>query len=573
MTTDHARAADSAHEDTIAYVSMEFGLENGMNTYNGGLGILAGDVVRGFADLGVGAVGVTLLNDEGLGEQFLDDDGTQHTEPAPWPVEEFCDPLDATTTVDIGPETVEVGAWRYDVTSEFGGTVPVIMLDTDREGNSEWARDLTERVYAPGRDQRFKLAAELVLGIGGVRMLDELGYDVGTYHMNEGHASFLTLELLDRADLDAEAVREQCVFTTHTPVAAAHEEFHYDLLAELAGDPVPIDTVREHSAEGMVHTTRLALNLSRYVNGVAKRHQEVSREMFPDHAEAIDAVTNGAHVPTWVGDHVASLFDEHLRNWRRFPTKLQHATLIDREDIWTAHREEKTELIEYVADRQGVDLDPDVLTLGFARRAVPYKRAPLLFEDVDRLREVVARAGDLQVVYAGKAFPGDDLGGEIIREIHRYADELDEEIPITYLEDYDMEMGAKLTAGVDVWLNNPRRPREASGTSGMKAAFNGVPQFSTVDGWWVEGHIEGETGWAIGPDPHTAREQRMTDAREDLVDATALYDTLEADILPTYYDDHERWTAIMQNAIAFNGSRYHARRMIEEYLADAYDPA
>jgi starch phosphorylase len=282
-------------------------------------------------------------------------------------------------------------------------------------------------------------------------------------------------------------------------------------------------------------------------------------------------VTNGAHVPTWVGDHIAGVFDDNLRNWRRFPTKLQHATLIDREEIRSAHDAQKAELIEYVRDRQGLELDPDVLTLGFARRAVPYKRAPLLFEDVDRLREVVAREGDLQVIYAGKAFPGDPRGQEIIHEIHDYADQLDEEITITYLEDYDMEMGAKLTSGVDVWLNNPRRPREASGTSGMKAAFNGVPQFSTVDGWWVEGHIEGETGWAIGPEPHSDRERRMTDAREDLVDATALYDTLESEILPTYYGDRERWNTIMRNAIAFNGSRYHARRMIEEYLADAYD--
>ncbi|MEF8882960.1 MAG: alpha-glucan family phosphorylase, partial [Halapricum sp.] len=526
-------------DGTIAYFSMEYGLENGMNTYNGGLGILAGDVVRGFADLDVDAVGVTPLNDRGLGKQTIDDAGLQHTEPAPWPVEEFCEPLDATVEMTLGGHNVTIGAWRYDVESEYGGTVPVIMLDTDREENDEWARELTRRVYAPGKDEGFKLAVYLVLGIGGVRMLDELGYGVTTYHMNEGHASFLTLELLNRHDLDAEAVREQCVFTTHTPVAAAHDEFHYDLLEDLLGDFIPIETVREHNPKGMVHTTRLALNLSRYVNGVAKRHQEVSREMFPEHAEAIDAVTNGAHVPTWVGDHIAEVFDEHMRNWRRFPTKLQHATLIDDEPLWEAHQAQKRELIEYVSIRQGVDLDPDVLTLGFARRAVPYKRATLLFENLDRLRQVVARAGDVQVVYAGKAFPGDPNGKEIIREIHDYAEELDGEITITYLEDYGMETGAKLTSGVDVWLNNPRRPREASGTSGMKAAFNGVPQFSTIDGWWVEGHIEGETGWAIGPEPHSDRERRMTDAQETLVDSTALYDKLETAVLPTYYDDRE----------------------------------
>jgi len=561
----------SRSDGTIAYFSMEYGLENGMNTYNGGLGILAGDVVRGFADLDVDAVGLTLLNDRGLGHQYIDEHGTQHVEPAPWPVEEFCEPLDATVEMTIAGETVTVGAWRYDVESEYGGTVPVIMLDTDREGNPDWIRELTHRVYAPGKDDRFKLAVYLVLGIGGVRMLDELGYDISTYHMNEGHASFLTLELLARNDLDADAVREQCVFTTHTPVAAAHDEYPIEMLDELLEDDlVSMYTVRQYSPRGKIHTTRLALNLSRYVNGVAKRHQEVSREMFPEHAENIDAITNGAHVPTWVGDEMADVFDENMRNWRRFPTKLQHATLIDDQPLWEAHQAQKRDLIDYVEDRQGVELDEDVLTLGFARRAVPYKRAPLLFEDVDRLREVIARSGDVQIVYAGKAFPGDPRGREIIEQIYAYADELEDEITITYLENYDMEMGQKLTSGVDVWLNNPRRPREASGTSGMKAAFNGVPQFSTIDGWWVEGHIEGETGWSIGPEPHSPREERMTDAKETLVDSTALYDKLENDVLPTYYDDREKWIDVMRNAIAFNGSRYHARRMMEEYLADAY---
>jgi len=563
--------AGTSQDGHVAYVSMEYGLENGMNTYNGGLGILAGDVVRGFADLDVDAVGVTLLNEYGLGEQQLDEDGTQHVEPAPWPVEEYCEPLDATVSMTIGGHDVTIGAWRYDVESEHGGTVPVIMLDTDREDNDNWIRE-TQRVYAPGKDEGFKLAVYLVLGIGGVRMLDELGYDVSTYHMNEGHASFLTLELLRRNDLDAEAVREQCVFTTHTPVAAAHDEYHYDLLADLMGDLVPIETVKEHSPQGMVHTTRLALNLSRYVNGVAKRHQEVSQEMFPEHAEHIDAITNGAHVPTWVGDDIGDLLDENIRDWRVYPTKLQHATLIEDEPLWEAHQAQKRDLIEYVRERTGVELDEDVLTLGFARRAVPYKRAPLLFQDKERLREVVARAGDVQIVYAGKAFPGDEQGKDIIREIYSHAEDLAGEITITYLEDYDMEMGLKLTSGVDVWLNNPRRPREASGTSGMKAAFNGVPQFSTIDGWWVEGHIEGETGWSIGPEPHSPREERMNDAQEDLVDATALYDTLEQEVLPTYYDDREEWIGIMRNAIAFNGSRYHARRMMEEYLATAYAP-
>ncbi len=554
----------------IAYFSMEFGLENGMNTYNGGLGILAGDVMRAFADLDVPALGVMPLNDLGLCKQTLDEDGTQECESAEWDPEEYCEELSETATMELDGEEITIGAWRYDVESDQGGTVPVIMLDTNREENSEWAQELTRRVYAGTLDRKSKIAQEMVLGIGGLRVLEALDYDVDTYHLNEGHACFLALELLKRNDLDPEPVREQTVFTTHTPVAAAHERFEYDRIEELLGDYIPIDVIQEYATEDVLHTTHLALNLTRYVNGVAKRHQWVSHNMFPDHVEHIDAITNGVHVPTWIGDHMQELFDYYMEGFDTDPYKLMHATLIGPNDLWEAHQKQKREFVDYVEEQSGVELDPEVFTIGFARRAVPYKRATLLFRDAERLQRIADEVGELQVVYAGKAFPGDGLGKDLIREVISYKDEFDDNVTVTYLPDYDMEMGLQMTAGVDLWLNNPHRPREACGTSGMKAAMNGVPQLSTLDGWWVEGHIEGETGWAIGPAPFDEAAQGLSDEEESDLDANSIYEHLEHDILPLYYEDRDGWVDVMKKAIAFNGSRYPAVRMVQEYLFEAY---
>ncbi|MFW6018150.1 MAG: alpha-glucan family phosphorylase [Halapricum sp.] len=553
----------------IAYYTMEIGIENDVKTYSGGLGVLAGDTIRSFADMGVPAVCVAQLNERGYCKQTLEEDGTQISEEDPWPVEEYCEELDVEVTVPIKGRDVTVTAWKYDVVSERSGhTVPIIYLDTNVESNDPDVREYTQRLYSPGYGEDVQLAQEIILGIGGTRILDELGYEIDTYHMNEGHAALLTLELLKENDMDPEAVREQTVFTTHTPVEAGHDQFDWGLVNDVLGQFVPQDVLREYSREQDLHMTLLALNLSRYANSVAKKHQEVSQNMFPGYE--IDAITNGVHVPFWVGDSFKELYDEYVEGWRENPYKLKHASVIPDDEIWAAHMDEKRDTIEFINDREDSDLDPETLTIGFARRATAYKRADLIFYEHERLRHIAENVGEFQIVFAGKAFPGDQDGIGNIQQIFHDAWQLNDAINVEYVEDYDMEVGAKLTSGVDVWLNNPRRPLEACGTSGMKAAYNGIPQLGTLDGWWVEGHIENETGWKIGPEPEESEPDETEAEDEDRQDAMDLYDQLENTVVPMYYEDREKWTDIMRNTMAFNGPYYHTQRMVREYLDDAY---
>ncbi|MCU4717178.1 alpha-glucan family phosphorylase [Halapricum hydrolyticum] len=553
----------------IAYYTMEIGIENDVKTYSGGLGVLAGDTIRSFADMGVPAVCVAQLNERGYCKQTLEEDGTQISEEDPWPVEEYCEELDVEVTVPIYGRDVTVTAWKYDVVSERSGhTVPIIYLDTNVESNDPEAREYTQRLYSPGYGEDVQLAQEIVLGIGGTRILDELGYEVDTYHMNEGHAALLTLELLKENDMDPEPVREQTVFTTHTPVEAGHDQFDWGLVNEVLGEFVPQDVLKKYSRDQDLHMTLLALNLSRYANSVAKKHQEVSQNMFPGYE--IDAITNGVHVPFWVGDSFKELYDEYVEGWRENPYKLKHASVIPDDDLWEAHMEEKRDTIEFINEREDSDLDPEKLTIGFARRATAYKRADLIFYDHERLRHIAENVGEFQLVFAGKAFPGDQDGIGNIQGIFHDAWQLNDAINVEYVEGYDMEVGAKLTSGVDVWLNNPRRPLEACGTSGMKAAYNGIPQLGTLDGWWVEGHIENETGWKIGPEPEESEPDETAAEDEDRQDAMDMYDQLENTVVPMYYEDREKWTDIMRNTMSFNGPYYHTQRMVREYLDDAY---
>ncbi|WP_158855489.1 alpha-glucan family phosphorylase [Halorhabdus sp. CUG00001] len=553
----------------IAYYTMEIAIDNALNTYSGGLGVLAGDTIRSMADMEVPAVCVTQLNEKGYCRQTLEEDGSQISEPDPWPVEKHCDRLDVETTVSVFGRDVTVTAWRYDVEStKSDGVVPIIFLDTNVDDNDDKARQFTQRLYAPGYGEDVTLAQELVLGIAGTRILDELGYDVDTYHMNEGHAAFLTTELLQGRGLSPEQVREKSAFTTHTPVEAGHDEFDWEMVTDALGPSFDVDALRAYSHDQGLNMSLLALHLSGYANSVAKKHQEVSQNMFPEFD--IDAITNGVHVPYWIGDAFGDLYDDHISGWRENPYKFKHATVLPDEDLWEAHQAQKRETIEFINEREGADLDPETLTIGFARRAAAYKRADLLFYDTDRLREIAETVGDFQVIYAGTAFPGDENGEQKIRDVVANAKDLEGVVDVEYVQNYDMELGAKLTSGVDVWLNNPRRPLEACGTSGMKAAYNGIPQFGTLDGWWVEGHIEGETGWKIGPEPAESTPDQTSDEEETRQDAMALYDQLENEVVPTYYDDREQWIDVMRQTIAFNGPYYHTRRMVREYLMDAY---
>jgi len=558
---------------TIAYFSMEIGLDPAMPTYSGGLGVLAGDTIRSAADLKVPMVAVTLLYRKGYFRQRLGSDGEQREEPVEWVIEDFLKEMLPKASVTIEGRTVHLRAWRHEVKGAGGFKVPVYFLDADLQENAEWDRTLTHYLY--GGDQHYRLCQEVILGIGGVRMLRALGYDrIEWFHMNEGHSSLLTVELLDEeaklagresiTHKDIESVREKCVFTTHTPVPAGHDQFPLDLVSRVLGHREVFETMKDiFCCEGLLNLTYLALNLSRYINGVAKKHGEVSRLMFAGYT--IDAITNGVHAATWVSGPFEKLYDRYIPEWRQDNFSFRYALSIPKEEIWRAHQEVKKRLINQVNRETGDVMDVGVLTIGFARRATPYKRGDLLFTDIDRLKSISSKAGSFQIVYAGKAHPQDQGGKELIRRIIQAKGQLKPDVKIAYLENYDMELGKMITSGVDLWLNTPQPPMEASGTSGMKAALNGVPSLSVLDGWWMEGHLEGVTGWAIG-------EQRRDTAESSnwSKDAQSLYNKLEHIILPLFYRDRDRFIDVMRNAIAINGSFFNTHRMVQEYVLKAY---
>ncbi len=559
-------------ERKIAYFSMEIALETGMATYSGGLGVLAGDTVRSAADLKVPMVAVTLLHRKGYFYQRLDPSGWQTEEPVEWVVDDYADEEKARVSVVIEGRTVVLRAWRNEVVGVSGATVPVYFLDADLPENSEWDRGLTGTLY--GGDSHYRLCQEVILGIGGVRMLRALGYrQIERFHMNEGHASLLTIELLDehaRAAQrntitveDVEAVHEHCVFTTHTPVPAGHDQFPMDMVRKVLGPHPAFDLKNVCSCDGVLNMTYLALNLSHYVNGVAKKHGEVSRHMFAHYQ--IDSITNGVHAATWASPSFAALYDKHIPGWREDNFSLRYALSIPPVDVWTAHMVGKRRLIQIINHDTNIGMDIDTLTIGFARRAATYKRADLLLQDVERLKAIASKVGRFQVVYAGKAHPNDTAGKEVIKRIYQIKEALKRDIPIVYLPNYDVGLGRLITAGVDVWLNTPQPPMEASGTSGMKAAINGVPSLSILDGWWIEGCIEGVTGWAIGQDGRTP--DKGDDRTED---AALLYDKLERKVIPTFYNDRGKFMDMMLHAIALNGSFFNTQRMVLQYVLKAY---
>lgn len=563
-------ASEELASRRLAYFSMEVGLDDRLPTYSGGLGVLAGDTLRSFADLRLPVVGVTLLYAKGYFRQTIDAEGNQRETAVEWDPMEVVRPLPALVRVTVANRPVAIRACQYDVEGSSGYSVPLLLLDTNVPENLPPDRELTALLY--GGDERYRLSQEIVLGIGGVRILRALGYTgIRRFHMNEGHASLLALELLrsepgsEDVTRDIEDVRRRCVFTTHTPVPAGHDQFSYELVKEVLGEPLPAEEIRMLGGEDRLNMTRLALNLSHYVNGVAKRHGEVSQEMFPGYA--IDSITNGVHSFSWTCDSFRRLFDRYIPGWARDPFSLRHAIKIPKEEVWAAHVEAKDKLLEEIRRRTGRSFARDIFTIGFGRRATTYKRADLIFADAGRLSQIAREAGSLQLVFAGKAHPRDDPGKETIRRIFRLSRESRSELRIAYLEDYDLKLARLLTSGVDLWLNTPLPPLEASGTSGMKAAHNGVPSLSVLDGWWVEGHVEGVTGWSIGPPPVSgARPADDENAR----DATELYDKLSQTIIPFFYFNRDGWTEIMRRSIAFNASFFNTHRMVQQYASTAY---
>ncbi|MBI4186817.1 MAG: alpha-glucan family phosphorylase [Chloroflexi bacterium] len=556
---------------TVAYFSMEFAVDPAIPTYSGGLGILAGDTMRAAADLGLPAAGVTLLHRKGYFRQHLDEDGNQSASPVEWSPEKYLQKMPPRVMATICSRQVQVQAWRYLVRGQFGHTVPVYFLDTALPENTPWDQHLTDYLY--GGDAHYRLCQEVILGWGGTAMLRMLGYhNTKACHINEGHSALACLALLeeqtwgrgagnDATPADVEAVRQRCVFTTHTPLPVGHDGFPLDLVRGVLGSKRVDDLMAiQCCSDGALSMTNLALNLSRYVNGVSMRHEEVSRNMFTNHR--INAITNGVHVGTWTSAPFCRLYDHCIPEWRRDNLYLRYAINIPLGEIRQAHAEAKQGLLAEVEQRTGVRLDPAVMTIGLARRVTAYKRSDLLFSDLERLTSIARQAGPLQVICGGKAHPADEGGKALIRRIFQAKSALEGIIPVVYLEDYDMALAKYLCSGVDLWLNTPQKPREASGTSGMKAALNGVPSLSILDGWWLEGHIEGVTGWCIG-------DACYPETRPDR-DAPTLYDKLEQVIAPLFYQQQDGFASVMRSAIAMNGSYFNTQRMLGQYLQNAY---
>ena len=553
---------------SIAYFSMEIALDPSLPTYSGGLGMLAGDTLRSAADTGAPMVAVSLVHRCGYFRQKLDASGQQTETAVPWSPETLPSAGEV-VSLTMQNRTIKVCAWRFDVVGVAGHIIPVFLLDTDIEGNDPYDRRLTDTLY--GGDTYYRLCQETVLGLGGVQLLHQLGCLPAVYHMNEGHASLLTLGLLeDRLDPgqtlanateeDRLAVAQQCVFTTHTPVPAGHDQFGLDQMYAVLGQ----DRAKALERFGGLHNnllnmTYVALRFSRWVNGVAMQHGKVSQQMFPDYH--VESVTNGVHAATWIAAPLQRLFDDEMPRWRHDNEYFRSVYGIKPSRIANAHRVAKHKLIDTIAERTGEALNESVLTLGFARRVATYKRASLLLEDPKRLAKIAKKLGGLQIVFAGKAHPADTAGKGLIKEVFELAGKIGStgSLRIVYLENYDWELGGILTQGVDVWVNTPRRPYEASGTSGMKAALNGVPSLSILDGWWIEGCAEDVTGWAID------------DGDTDAAEAASLYDKLEGRIAPMFARPNA-WARMQQHCIAMNGSFFNTDRMLGQYFANAYFP-
>ena len=539
----------------VGYFTAEIGLWSELHTYSGGLGVLAGDHVKSAADAEIPLVGVTLLYRKGYGRQHLDKDGIQtETYRDLDPAQHLQDAgMDISLPLDGGELWAKV--WRADITGVSGHVVPVYFLDTFHPKNSEKHLDLGLTLY--GGDDWVRIRQEYLLGVGGLRLLDKLGHEVDGLHLNEGHCTFALLEMLGKG-WSREELAKRVLFTTHTPVPAGHDRFEWDAVEEVLGDLLPSDAKQlvidaGDPEEGRrISMSHLAVALSGPVNAVSNLNAWVASSMFADHH--IAPITNGVHHITWTSPMMGKLFDEQLPGWREDPTKLAHAGKIPTEELTEARGVARKVLRELVQTSTGVRLDKNRLTIGFARRFATYKRANLVFSDLERLREI--GAGKIQFVFSGKAHPRDEGGKALIKSIFDSAKDLENEIPVAFLEDYSMATGLAMTGGVDIWLNNPIRPMEASGTSGMKAAMNGVPNCSILDGWWPEGCEHGVNGWAIG---------EADDERDDVRDAKNVLDVIENEVLPAWDEGDEKWCEIMRASIA-TSARFTGARMISDYL-------
>ena len=538
----------------IAYFSAEIGISSNLPTYSGGLGVLAGDHIKSAADLGINMVAISLLYKEGYFKQIIDQEGKQNEVYPKFIPEPLLNPMDNVFSIKLNGQKIYIKASVYNHRSINGNDIPIYFLDADIPENDDETRKITLRLYSG--DDKHRILQEAVLGFGGMKLLDVLGeHKISKYHMNEGHCSFLVLDLLKKFNGDVEKVRSKCHFTTHTPVAAGHDQFEFRLLKEILGDLVSSDLPLPSMQHNKFHMTELGLYFSKSANGVSKLHGDVAQKQFP--WKDIGYITNGVHHYTWVNNSFATLFDEFFPGWQTMPELLLEIDKIDSKSLWDAHFNAKTDLLHYANSQLSKALDPSILTIGFARRAATYKRAQLIFKNTERLLEL--GSGKIQLIFSGKAHPNDKEGKELIYGIIKHARKFEGKIKIIYLENYNMWLGKLITTGVDVWLNTPLRPNEASGTSGMKSALNGIPNLSILDGWWEEGCNDKVNGWSIGA---------LINA-DDERDANSLYDVLEKEVIPTFYNDKKRWTSIMRNSIK-TGVDFTSQRMLRDYQEKYY---
>ena len=539
----------------IAYFSAEVGISSSLPTYSGGLGVLAGDHIKASGDMGLGMCAITLLYKEGYFKQRVDEEGVQTETYPKFDPHPLLKKLDIKFTLRLRERDVWIQVYQFDYIGQNGHIIPIYFLDTDCEDNFDDDKIITLRLYSGDKDHR--ILQEAILGFGGMNLLNELKqHEIKTYHMNEGHCSFLVLDLLDKNKGDIEKVRSLCHFTTHTPVPAGHDHFAYPRVKKLLRGLLPENLELPSLVQnGRFHMTELGLYFSRTANGVSKLHGVVAQNQFE--WKNIGHITNGVHHSYWMGSPLKRLFDKRLPEWRTNPEVLSNVDKILDEELYNAHLDQKKYLLGYANSQVSKALALDTLTIGFARRAATYKRAQLIFYDMDRLMDI--GRGKIQIIFSGKAHPKDDGGKNLIAEIVKSSKYFKGNIKIIYLENYNMWLGRMITSGVDVWLNTPLRPNEASGTSGMKATLNGIPNFSILDGWWAEGCNNNVNGWAIG-DP------KITN---DKADAADLYNILENKVIPKFYDDKQGWVQMMKASIK-TGIDFTAHRMVEEYDRNYY---
>lgn len=553
---------------TIAYFSMEIGIRNSIPTYSGGLGILAGDTLKSCADLEIPIIGITMLNEHGYFFQQIDQDGNQIAQPTNWAVNDYLELTPIQTTIKIQNRNVHIQVWKYLITGETGFAIPIYFLDTNLASNDEFDRHLTSHLYKGG-DLDYRLSQEMVLGIGGFEIIEKLGFDhIHKYHMNEGHSALLTLklnhQLCNSKTLACNNIKPHCVFTTHTPVDAGHDQFPIDLAKRYLQhyvDNFPPEVIVNNN----LHMTMLALHSSGFVNAVSQMHAEVSQQIFPGFN--ITPITNGIHPGSWVSKPFASVFDKYAPQWKIKPDTLSDIKNASCQEISDAHYSNKKKLIDFVNQLSNVGMDNDYFTICFGRRITNYKRPYLILLNPDRIAQI-NNIRPIQIIFAGKAHPNDHEGQAHIKKIMQIKNQFKNDIKITFLENYNVKVAKLMTQGADLWLNTPIPKMEASGTSGMKAAINGVPSLSTIDGWWAEGWQEDVTGWSINNPDEKTNGMSLGDLNQ--IHANIIYDKLEKNIVPTFYNHHDRWVEIMKNCITKNGTTFNSHRMVQEYLDQAW---